>query len=639
MVQGFNSIIFLMAIIIFIFMPVALAENANIIELSETNYTIGEIVHCGNIALAILGWDLIDQSDFSPARDNKTISIDVVFIGKGPDTEYPIYYLDLIDDSGGSYEVDIDATSNENKDIHFHGEVFPGEITRGKLAFQVSEQSKEYVLAIKEYPHSSNADVFVVLGQHPIATDPPVELMRSQKIYKMGEIIESQDESLVVLGWRISSGSEGYRPDIGRKLLVLDVLHINSGKKALTFNPATQLFVQDETLHQYERDPRFSITPDGITSFIDTFSGEKARVSIVYDVPEDSGTFFLNYIPNESISEKIIVGLGSNQTAFEIPDLSRFNQSGRGLGELINSGNETLSVLGWKYASQIESYPCKDCNDDRFINYPEKGNRFIIVDLLIQNHDNASRYFGGVTLRDNQSQIYQMDWRGTPIMRGSTLGPLKKVLYPYMISRGNVVFQVPEKSGGYSLALDTGVSDRDRVFVDLGPVPANLGMPDDFQVQYPNAHKIGEIIVQKNLTFSVLGWGPTIGGEPNAGMKYVYVDIMVTKSINSNDNGLYSSSVEPELQDNQGFIYENVEGFDYILADQPYYIVGLDPGGSVRDKILFEVYNNSSYYYLIFNPEWLFADGSGGDPIVVSIGSEPVSLDPMSAEIKLTGGL
>jgi hypothetical protein len=623
-----------------IFIPVALAEKTAAIESNdsnESNYGIGDIVHSHDLTIVVLGWNFVEPEQILSTQANKIVAVDIIMIDDGPDVSYPIYQLDLIDDGGENYEVDVGTTYKQNKNNHFDGGVFPGETVRGTLIFQVPEQSKGYALALRESPQSSNADVFISLGQESVALNPPAEMIRMQGKYGMGEIIELKDQSLAVLGWRISPGSEGSKPHQGMKLLVIDILHINSGNTTLEFSPVEQFHLQDESLHQYESDPRFAITPESPTTLIETSPGEEARVSLVYDVPEESKDFLLNYIPDNSGTEKVFIDLGSNQTAFEVPDLSRFNQTNHRLGEVINSGDLILSVLGWKYASQMEILPCKECKDNRFINYPEKGTKFVIVDLLLQNLKNASRYSGTITLKDSLFHTYQQDWQNTPHKTFSRLRPLEVELYPYMIAHGAVIFQVPENSSGYSLVLDTGVSEKGRTIVDLGPVPVNQGLPANFQVQYPKTHEVGEIITQGDLMFSVLGWGIPIGGEPNNRIKYVYVDILVTNS-GSKRESKYSSA-EPKLQDNRGFIYENVEGFQYYVGDLIEWGTGLDSGESKRDQILFEVPDNLSDYYFIFDPAWLFVDGNGGDPIVVNLGSEPVSLNPMDLELKVGGGL
>ena len=210
------------------------SEIGNLNGPSSQNYTVGDVVNGSIMMIVVLGWDYI-EGDEALTKGKKYVAVDLVLKSNSPKKEFPEYSINLIDEAGNTYQTDEAKTFKKNPGINFCSGIYPRETQRGKLCFQVLEESNSFLLALNENSYSSSREALIDLGLRSRAIDLPSELTKLEGDYAIGDIIEYQNESLVLSGWRFSQGSEGSRPENGTKLIVIDLLIINNGESNLEF--------------------------------------------------------------------------------------------------------------------------------------------------------------------------------------------------------------------------------------------------------------------------------------------------------------------------------------------------------------------------------------------------------------------
>jgi sugar lactone lactonase YvrE len=293
-------------------------------------------------------------------------------------------------------------------------------------------------------------------------------------------------------------------------------------------------------------------------------------------------------------------------------------------GDLINYDNLTLTVLGWKLLQEYEEKK------------PDEGKKFLLVDVLMINYAN---HFTGIPmnfyLQDKSGQLYNRDFSKTTF--ASSMGRI----YPGERIRNQVLFQVLEDNKDYVFIMDDipsfeKTADNNNISIILGDDPISTNFPDELLTPYHKYNRVGEITSVDDLEVTVLGWLFSKGDEdvkPDKDKKFLIVDVVI------GNNGIYILDSFPafsiSLRDLTGQIYQidskyHVEyQYDTLSSD-------IYPGEQIRTRIVFQVADISSNYLLVFNARRIldFARHNKHDigydmnNIIISLGSEPITLDP-----------
>jgi hypothetical protein len=318
---------------------------------------------------------------------------------------------------------------------------------------------------VGELPSSGQVGQSTTAGQ-PTAASEPTSMPAQQATntpagpvtYKVGDVIQIGDSSMVVLGWSQPEGDQFNKPEAGDQFVAVDVLLVNTGSSAAHVSSFLQMTLKDETGQKYNPDLMASTAagssaPDGELS-----PGERIRGKVGFQVPEDAAGLTFVFDADVFGTGKVFVNLGAEPISVEPPsDLMAGEQEQEtfAIGDVIQIGDSTLTV------NSADEVPGSTYNK------PDTGNKFIVVDLTIQNNSSDSAAISSLlqmSLKDSTGQKYEVDLMAQVASGGTSpdgeLAPGEKV-------RGQVAFQVPEDATGLVFVFDADVFGTGKVFVSL----------------------------------------------------------------------------------------------------------------------------------------------------------------------------
>ena len=216
------------------------------------------------------------------------------------------------------------------------------------------------------------------------------------------------------------------------------------------------------------------------------------------------------------------------------------------VGDIISIGDIVMVVLGWDMPP----------GDD--FSQPDEGNAFVAVEVILVNQSDSAESVSSMLqmkLKDDTGQRYEADFTASMAIDESSpdgeISPGERV-------RGKVGFQVPEGVTGLVFVFDADVWGTGKVFVELGPQPLTVGVPDDLPgEQAQQMFAIGDIIEIGDLTLTVNEVTNPPGDEfnkPDEGYKFVVVDVTITN--NGSEAASVSSLMQMSLKDDTGQAYD-----------------------------------------------------------------------------------
>ncbi len=259
------------------------------------------------------------------------------------------------------------------------------------------------------------------------------------------------------------------------------------------------------------------------------------------------------------------------------------------LGDIIDLGELTVAVLSWSSAGE----------DDRGF-AADVDKKFVTVDLVIANRSTQTLQVSFVLntrLLESSGQEYAFNGNGS--LGGSLL--------PGQLSRGWLMFEVPQASNGFALALESQFYYRDGggedVIIDLGAQPTSLPLPEALHIKEPYLLPIGEVITHGDISLSVLGWHLQEGvgnRQPAQGMELVAVDALVT-NLGSRPL-IFDPSDHLILRDSSLREYWHDYRFPYIAEVPRSADISASPGERMRFSTIYQVPEGSGGYTLIYDP-------------------------------------
>lgn len=278
-----------------------------------------------------------------------------------------------------------------------------------------------------------------------------------QQNYKVGDVISIGDHVLVVLGWENVQPSDFSKPDAGKKFVAVELLLVNNSQSAMSVSTLLQMSMKDDTGQKYDVDFMASTAIGGASVDGELAPGEKVRGKVGFQVAENATG--LQFVFDASVwgTGKVFVDLGAEPVTVEPPASIAGETSQRtyNVGDIIQIGTITITVNGI-------SNPA----GDQF-NKPNAGNKFLIVDLTIENKGTNAVSVSTLlqmSVKDQSGQKYDVDFSASMASGGSSpdgeIAPGEKL-------RGQVGFQVPENATGLVFVFDADVWGWGKVFVAL----------------------------------------------------------------------------------------------------------------------------------------------------------------------------
>jgi hypothetical protein len=252
------------------------------------------MVSINNTLLIVLGWDQPPGGDFNPPGEGKEyLVVDLMLANQGENSfsVSPAFQMSLKDETGQKYNLNGKANTASGANPP-RGEINPGEVIRGKVGFQVKEESRSYQF-VYEDKLVGFGEVTVNLGSQPISMNPPtdLDLAYTQEVFQTGEEILISDLQVSVLGVSRPDGNNLVKPREDYQFLVVDVTIENKGNSVKEISSVLQMYIKDSTGQQYTFHLGAQSFADGGLPDDELQPGEKVRGQIGFEVPENGGPY------------------------------------------------------------------------------------------------------------------------------------------------------------------------------------------------------------------------------------------------------------------------------------------------------------------------------------------------------------
>ena len=271
---------------------------------SIPKHNVGDVIESTNYVFIILGWEFVSGDD-APAEGKKYIAVDMLLVNKQklPEEIKIAEMVRLVDDTGQRYLISEDATYAAKGagiyGINVDGELAAGDKVRGKVGFQVPENSSGLQL---DFTVQSDWSIpSVILGSEPVTVEPPSEIpgVIPQEAYKIGEEIDIKNATFTINTVSHNSGDDFGQPDPTTKYLAVEMTLSNKSAETIFFMSLFQIALKCSSGREYDVDltgplttiPEMEIAP-----------GQFSRGWVVFRVAEEeTGYFFILYWGNRTI--------------------------------------------------------------------------------------------------------------------------------------------------------------------------------------------------------------------------------------------------------------------------------------------------------------------------------------------------
>ncbi|MFN7037476.1 MAG: DUF4352 domain-containing protein, partial [Bellilinea sp.] len=259
-------------------------------SVTQQNYKVGDVVSIGDYVLVVLGWENVQPSDFSkPDAGKKFVAVELLIVNNSESAKSvsSLLQMSLKDKTGQKYDVDFTA-STAIGGASIDGELTPGEKVRGKVGFQVAENTRDLQFVFDADVFGSGK-VFVDLGAEPITVEPPATIAgeTSQQTYNVGDVITMGTINITVNEVLYPAGDNFNKPDPGFKFLVVDLMIENTGTTAISVSSLLQMSIKDASSQKYNVDLMASVAAGGSSPDGEIAPGEKLRGQVGFQVPEN----------------------------------------------------------------------------------------------------------------------------------------------------------------------------------------------------------------------------------------------------------------------------------------------------------------------------------------------------------------
>jgi Domain of unknown function (DUF4352) len=258
---------------------------------APAKYRVGDIIHMGDILLTVLGWEVAPASaTYTPDEGKQFMVVDLILVNQ---SEVPIYISSILqmrleDATGQAYELDFTALDAAGGNI-LNSWISAGERLRGQAGFQVPQENSDLVFVFDGYPWRMGK-VWVELGSEPVRVAIPSGLPGDQvwHVYEVADIINIGSLAILIDGVYYPEDNVGGQLREGNKLVLVDIVVMNKGERAITISAPLVMFLKDDTGQVYDVDARVLAASNWIRldSVIDPQIATHGEV--VFQVPEDA---------------------------------------------------------------------------------------------------------------------------------------------------------------------------------------------------------------------------------------------------------------------------------------------------------------------------------------------------------------
>jgi len=255
---------------------------------------LGDIIEGNRLALVAYGAERTTTvGEYTEAdTGNEFVVVDLAAKNKH-ESEFISFstFLQLTVRDNESYEYDQSFTLTDG--ALDSGELAPGEVTRGTVAFEVPDDAAGLSLHVDLDESVFSYDGAVIdLGAQGSGRTLTQDL--AVPVYDVGNTISYQDTRLTVNSIRTSMGSDYFTPDAGNEFVVLDITVENTGDAELTVSTSLQMALKDDTGRSYDTSFGASSTLDREFSQSSPIQpGSQRRGEIAFEAPRGRSPLYL----------------------------------------------------------------------------------------------------------------------------------------------------------------------------------------------------------------------------------------------------------------------------------------------------------------------------------------------------------
>ena len=262
------------------------------------------------------------------------------------------------------------------------------------------------------------------------------------------------------------------------------------------------------------------------------------------------------------------------------------------IGDVIRVADEIIVVLGW------EEVPAGE-----FV-FPEDGNKFVAVELIIVNESTKPVTISPVwqmNLKDNSGQKFPVNWKVPGVQESASvqgeLSPGEKV-------RGKVGFEVPINAQELQFTFDANAFAKGKIIVNLGSQPVMVAAPASIAGEtQQQTFQVGAAIDlgDKYLTVNSVSWPE--GGQfnpPDEGFRFLVVDVAIENKSSEAIN--IASGLQMFVKDSASRKYD-IDLKAVIASGGSLPDGELIPGEKLRGQAAFQVPANTSGFIFVFDAE------------------------------------
>lgn len=241
----------------------------------------------------------------------------------------------------------------------------------------------------------------------------------------------------------------------------------------------------------------------------------------------------------------------------------------------------------------------------------DSGKTFVVIRLAVKNTTSGSfADFSGflqTTLSDDEDYNYD------PTFAATTTAFQDGQLAPGEVSRGDIVFEIPEDASGLRLQFDFELfsfTNLQQVLIDLSQEASSIG--DLTQSLRVETYSIGDAIEYRGTTTTVndVEYTTRVGGDYGAtaedGNEFAIVDLSVTNETGEEQS--VSTLLQMGVKDGRGFSYDGSLSATSQLDRNFSQGSPIPDGETRRGKVAYEVPKSSGTLYWTFEFA-LFAEG------------------------------
>ena len=255
---------------------------------------LGDVIEDERLALVAYGVErTTDIDDFTGAdAGNEFVVVDMAAKNRGNEEfiSFASFFQVTLRDSD-SYEYDQSITGSQ--DALAGGELAPGEVTRGTIAFEIPMDSSGLSLHVDlseslwRYD-GATIDLESQGAGRTLTQNPRIET------YAVGDTVAFRETRFTPNELSTSMGGEYFGPEEGNEFAIVDITVENTGDEALTISTLLQMDLKDQEGRTY------GVSISALTEIDRGFAqgnpiapGSTRRGEIAFEVPQGSSPLYL----------------------------------------------------------------------------------------------------------------------------------------------------------------------------------------------------------------------------------------------------------------------------------------------------------------------------------------------------------